>query len=90
MLVSGLVYSSTLKMEVTCSTEASVDNGLHGIISQKMELFLSSSVLLGVLSIFGSFYRFSKVINIILSVPQTDMYFACCPVERCASNHSVW
>jgi hypothetical protein len=38
--VSFLAYSSTLKMEATCSLEASVDSiGLHGAISQKLESF---------------------------------------------------
>jgi hypothetical protein len=29
-------YFSDLKMEATCSSETSVDSGLHGVISQKM------------------------------------------------------
>jgi hypothetical protein len=40
MLVSYLVYSSTLKMEATCSSEILVEfNGIHSVVSQKMELF---------------------------------------------------
>jgi hypothetical protein len=31
-----LAYSSTLKMEATCSTETSAITGLHGVISQKI------------------------------------------------------
>jgi hypothetical protein len=31
-----LVYSSTLKMEVTCSSKTFVD--IHGVVSQKTEL----------------------------------------------------
>jgi hypothetical protein len=44
--VSFLAYSSTLKMEVTCSSETSVStfSGLHGIISQKIELFITTAV----------------------------------------------
>jgi hypothetical protein len=38
MLVSCLAYSSTLKMDVTSSSETSAFNGLHGVISQKIEL----------------------------------------------------
>jgi hypothetical protein len=32
-------YFLTLKMEAICSSETSVDNGLHGVISQKMVLY---------------------------------------------------
>jgi hypothetical protein len=36
-----LAYSSTLKMEVTCSAKMSVDfSRLHGIMPQKLELFM--------------------------------------------------
>jgi hypothetical protein len=39
MIISCLAYSSTLKLE-TCSSEMSIDfQGLHGVISQKMELW---------------------------------------------------
>jgi hypothetical protein len=39
-LVSCLAYSSILKMETTCSSETSIYfNGLHGVISQKKQLF---------------------------------------------------
>jgi hypothetical protein len=34
-LVSYSAYFSTLKMEAICSSEIAVDNGLHGVISQK-------------------------------------------------------
>jgi hypothetical protein len=39
-LVSCLAYSSMHRMEATCSSVTSVDfNRLHGVISQKIELF---------------------------------------------------
>jgi hypothetical protein len=45
MLVSCLAYSSTLKMEATCFSETSVDfQGLHGVIFQKIELFITTAV----------------------------------------------
>jgi hypothetical protein len=45
MLVSCLAYSSTLKMEVTFSSETSVDfQRLLGIISQEIELFITTAV----------------------------------------------
>jgi hypothetical protein len=40
-LVFCSVYSSTLKMEAIYSSETSTFNGLHGLISQKIVLFLS-------------------------------------------------
>jgi hypothetical protein len=44
-LVSCLDYSATLNMEATCSSETSVDfHGLHGVISQKMELFITTAM----------------------------------------------
>jgi hypothetical protein len=39
MLISCLAYSSTLKMEGTCSSEMS-DDELYGVKSQKMNLFI--------------------------------------------------
>jgi hypothetical protein len=41
-----LAYSSILKMEAKCPSETSVDffNRLHGVISQKIELFITTSV----------------------------------------------
>jgi hypothetical protein len=45
MLVSSLAYSSTLKMEAIYSFEISVVfNGLHGIVTQKLGLFLTTAV----------------------------------------------
>jgi hypothetical protein len=44
MLVSYLAYSSTLKMEAICCAETSADTGLHGLISQKTELFIVTAV----------------------------------------------
>jgi hypothetical protein len=42
MLVSYLTYSSTLKMEEACSSEHWLTiSGLHDIISQKIEFFIS-------------------------------------------------
>jgi hypothetical protein len=42
---SCLAYSSTMKMEPICSSESSVDfNGLHGVISQKIELFITTAL----------------------------------------------
>jgi hypothetical protein len=38
VLVSCLVYSSTLKMEAICSSETVEIHGTHGIISQNTEL----------------------------------------------------
>jgi hypothetical protein len=44
-LVSCLAYYSTPKMETICSSETSVDsNGLHGVISQKMVLSITTAV----------------------------------------------
>jgi hypothetical protein len=41
LLVSCLVYYLNLKREATRSSEMSVDfNGPHGVISQKIELFI--------------------------------------------------
>jgi hypothetical protein len=41
MPVSGLAYSSILKMEGIYSSESSVDfHWIHGVISQKTELFI--------------------------------------------------
>jgi hypothetical protein len=42
---SCLAYSSTLKVEATCSSETSTINGLHGVIPQKTELFRIKVVL---------------------------------------------
>jgi hypothetical protein len=43
--VASRAYSSTLKMEAICSSETSVDvNGLHGVISQKIVLFITTAV----------------------------------------------
>jgi hypothetical protein len=45
MLISSLTYSLILKTEVICSSETSVDfNGLHFVISQKIELSISTAV----------------------------------------------
>jgi hypothetical protein len=39
-LISRASYSSTLKMEAISSSETSIDfNRLHGVISQRIELF---------------------------------------------------
>jgi hypothetical protein len=44
-LASGLAYSSTLKMEATYSSETSIDfQDVHGVISQKIDLFLTTAV----------------------------------------------
>jgi hypothetical protein len=40
--ISYLAYSSTLKIEATYFSETSVDFGLHGVISEKIE-FINSS-----------------------------------------------
>jgi hypothetical protein len=46
MLVSCLAYSSTLKLDVTCSSEFQLTfNRLHGVISQKLELFITTAVI---------------------------------------------
>jgi hypothetical protein len=45
ILVSCLDYYSTLKMEAKCSSETSFHfNGLHGVTSQKIELFTTTVV----------------------------------------------
>jgi hypothetical protein len=45
MLVSCLGYSSTLKVEETCSSGMSVIfNRIQGVISQKTELFIFTAV----------------------------------------------
>jgi hypothetical protein len=62
-LVSCLLYSSTLKREAICYSETSVNfNGVHGVISQKTELFiiLHNSIDVGVLR----YSAFSYVIKI--------------------------
>jgi hypothetical protein len=43
MHFSCLAYSSTLKMEATCSSKMSV-SGLHSVISKKMKLFITTVV----------------------------------------------
>jgi hypothetical protein len=44
-LVSCLAYSLTLNIEVTCSSEMVVNfNGLHSIISQQIEVFITTGV----------------------------------------------
>jgi hypothetical protein len=43
MLPSCLAYSSTLKVKATCSSETLAVDGLHGIISQKIELFMATA-----------------------------------------------
>jgi hypothetical protein len=46
-LLSWLAYSSTLKMEVTCSSKLRLTfNGLYGGISQKIELFIKLLIIL--------------------------------------------
>jgi hypothetical protein len=43
--VGLLAYSSVLKMVETCSSETSVNfNKLHGIIFQKIELYITTAV----------------------------------------------
>jgi hypothetical protein len=37
-------YSSTLMMETTCLSETLTFNGIHGVISQKTELFITTGV----------------------------------------------
>jgi hypothetical protein len=45
MLLSYLAYPFTLKIEATCSLDHwSTFNGLHGIISQKPELFITTAL----------------------------------------------
>jgi hypothetical protein len=45
MLVFYVAYSSTLKMEATCSSETLVDiHGPHSVISQKVEDFIVTAV----------------------------------------------
>jgi hypothetical protein len=45
LLVSCLAYSPTLKMEVACSCEISVNfNGRYGAIFQKIRLFITTAV----------------------------------------------
>jgi hypothetical protein len=39
--LAELIFSA-MKMETKCSSETPVDNGLHGIISQKMVLFITT------------------------------------------------
>jgi hypothetical protein len=55
-LVSCLAYSSALKMEATCSSATQLTfNGLHGVISQKIEFSFGEKV----------FRKFGKIFNII-------------------------
>jgi hypothetical protein len=45
MLVSCSAYSMTMKMEAACSTETSPNfQQLHGVISQKIEFFITTAV----------------------------------------------
>jgi hypothetical protein len=45
MLVSGLAYTSTLKMEAICSPETSVGfTGFHSVIHQKTKFFINADV----------------------------------------------
>jgi hypothetical protein len=45
VLISCLAYSSTLKIEVKCFSETSLTfNGIHGVISQTIEFFMSTAV----------------------------------------------
>jgi hypothetical protein len=45
MLVSFLPYSSSLNMEAICSSKHELTfNRLHGIISQKKELFITTTM----------------------------------------------
>jgi hypothetical protein len=46
MLISSLAYSSNLKVEVTCFIKnvSMTFNGLHGVISQKAEVFIMATV----------------------------------------------
>jgi hypothetical protein len=45
MLVYYLAYSLNPKMEVTCSERRLNFNGLHGVISQKIGLFITAVVI---------------------------------------------
>jgi hypothetical protein len=48
----------TLKVEAICSFETSVDfNGIHGLISQKIELFLSVEIYLPSLYLLSFFKK---------------------------------
>jgi hypothetical protein len=38
------LISPTMEMEAICSSETLVDNGLHGVISQKMVVFITTAV----------------------------------------------
>jgi hypothetical protein len=43
----GLAYSSILKLETACSSETSANfNGLHGVISQRIEFFKTTAQIL--------------------------------------------
>jgi hypothetical protein len=43
--VASRAYSSTLKIEATCSSESRVTfNGLHGVIAKKKELFMTTEL----------------------------------------------
>jgi hypothetical protein len=45
MLVCCLAYYSTLKMQTTCFSEKLLTfNGLNGVISQKIQLFITTDV----------------------------------------------
>jgi hypothetical protein len=45
LIENFLDYSSALKMETMCSPQTSVDfNGLHGILSQKIDLSITTTV----------------------------------------------
>jgi hypothetical protein len=45
MLFSFLPYASHLKMDMTCSSESSIDfQHIIGIISQKTELFITTAL----------------------------------------------
>jgi hypothetical protein len=57
MQMARRTYSISLKMKATSSSETWVDfNGLHGVISQKIELFITTAVRTSDATIF--FFRF--------------------------------
>lgn len=59
MMIFWLSYSSAQKVEVICFSEISVDfNRLHSVISQKIELFLATSIRTANLIIFQIVFAF--------------------------------
>jgi hypothetical protein len=81
--LARLIFSS-LKMKAICSPETSVDNGLHGFISQKTVLFMKVTVFEDVLlySLVDSYRSSSGILVMIFQGTQCDI-----PEDSNLHNH---